>query len=374
MICPNKGKGIELKIGIICYPTFGGSGIIGTELGLELMKKGHEVHFISYRLPERLKQESDYIFHEVDILSYPLFKYPPHTILLASKVVNLIEQEKLELIHAHYAIPHSTSLFLAKMSRPEIKIISTLHGTDVHLLGLDATYKPILESSLNGHDALTTVSRFMVNFIKDHYHLTKDVRMIYNFVNFEKFGTKKIPHDEIVFMHVSNFRKVKRSPDIVKAFARLARDVPNVKLEMIGEGPELQYCQDLALSLKIKDKVTFHGSLLNVPRVLCKTDVFVIPSEIESFGLAALEAMACRIPVIASTAGGLPEVVENGVAGLLIEPGNVDQLYLAMKRLATDEKLRKQMGKKARKIAMERFHPDKIIPQYEKLYEEVLSG
>ena len=313
-----------MKIGVINYPTFGGSGIVGTEVGLHLMKKGHEVHFISYQIPERLKLEENFIFHEVNILSYPLFKYKPYTIILASLLHKLVEEEELDILHGHYAIPHSVSLYLAKLSNDEAKIVSTIHGSDMHLLGLDDAYKPILTNSLNNQDALTTVSKWMRQFVLDNYSIEKEIEVIYNFVNPEKFShIKKEEKEEIVFSHVSNFRKVKRSPDIIRAFAEASKENDKLRLEMIGEGPELEYCRDLAISFGIKDKITFRGSLLNVPRVLCYTDVFVIPSERESFGLAALEAMSCKIPVIASSAGGLPEVVVHEKTGYIIEPGDV---------------------------------------------------
>jgi len=366
-----------MKIGIINYPTFGGSGIVGTELGLELQKRGHEVHFISYELPERLKLEEKFTFHEVNILSYPLFKYKPYTIILASTIVKLYEQYGIDLFHAHYAIPHATSLALAKQTNKQIKIITTLHGSDIHLLGLDDAYKPILETSLNSHDALTTVSQFMVDYTKKHYHVEKEITRIYNFVSPEKFNKnarkKKTARDEFVFSHVSNFRKVKRSPDIIRAFALVYEKHKNIRLEMVGSGPELEYCRDLAITLGLKDKITFRGSLLNVPKVLCTTDVFLIPSEIESFGLAALEALSCGIPVIASTAGGLPEVVKHEKTGFTIPPGDVQALAEYMHLLLEDSQLREQLGKAGIRDARERFHPEKIIRQYEALYEAVLD-
>ncbi|MHA1629336.1 MAG: N-acetyl-alpha-D-glucosaminyl L-malate synthase BshA [Candidatus Heimdallarchaeota archaeon] len=366
-----------MRIGIINYPTFGGSGIVGTELGLELQKRGHEIHFISYQLPERLKLEEKFTFHEVNILSYPLFKYKPYTIILAAKIVELFKKYKIDLFHGHYAIPHSTSLYLAKQTNNRIKIVSTLHGSDIHLLGLDKAYKPILETSLNNHDALTTVSNFMVRFIKKHYNITKEIKTIYNFVSPEKFNAKKrkkkTEQEEFVFSHVSNFRQVKRSPDIIRAFALVYKKHKNIKLEMVGSGPELEYCRDLAISLGLKDQIVFRGSLLNVPKVLCETDVFIIPSEIESFGLAALEALSCGIPVIASTAGGLPEVVKHEKTGFTAEPGNVKQLAQYMTILLEDNNLRQKFSEAAIKDARERFHPDKIISQYEKLYEDLLK-
>ncbi|MHA1185266.1 MAG: N-acetyl-alpha-D-glucosaminyl L-malate synthase BshA [Candidatus Heimdallarchaeota archaeon] len=363
-----------MKIGIINYPTFGGSGIVGTELGLHLMKRGHEVHFISYQLPERLKLEEEFIFHEVNILSYPLFKYKPYTIILASLLHKLVKEEKLDILHAHYAIPHATSLQLVKQSANEANILTTIHGSDMHLLGLDEAYKPILETSLNAHDSLSTVSHWMKQFVLDNYNITKEIEVIHNFVDPEKFAHIKKPEkDDFVLCHVSNFRKVKRSPDIIQALAIALKQQDNIRLEMIGQGPELEYCQDLAISLGIKDKVTFRGSLLNVPKVLCYTDAFVIPSEIESFGLAALEAMACSIPVISSNAGGLPEVVKHEKTGYNVDPGDVDGLAKYISLLAADESLRKKLGKEAAKVSREDFHPDKIIPQYEQLYKRMLK-
>ncbi|HUU79167.1 MAG TPA: N-acetyl-alpha-D-glucosaminyl L-malate synthase BshA [candidate division Zixibacteria bacterium] len=363
-----------MKIGIINYPTFGGSGIVGTELGLHLMKKGHEVHFISYQIPERLKLEENFIFHEVNVLSYPLFKYKPYTIVLASLLHKLVNEKGLEILHGHYTIPHSVSLYLAKLSNNKANIISTIHGSDMHLLGLDDAYKPILVNSLNNHNALTTVSHWMKDFVNQNYDINKEIQVIPNFVSPEKFSHIKKPEkEEIVFCHVSNFRKVKRSPDIIRAFAAAVAQNDKLRLEMIGEGPELEYCRDLAISLKIKDKITFRGSLLNVPRVLCYSDVFVIPSEIESFGLAALEAMSCSIPVISSNAGGLPEVVQHEKTGFTINVGDIEALTKYMLLLAEDEKLRKKLGQESQKVARTNFHPDKIIPQYEALYEKVLA-
>ena len=363
-----------MKIGIINYPTFGGSGIVGTELGLKLQERGHEVHFISYQLPERLKLEENYNFHEVNVLSYPLFKYNPYTIVLASVLSNLVKKIGLEILHGHYAIPHATSLYLAKHVTDKAKIISTLHGSDMHLLGLDDVYKPILELSLNDHDSLTTVSNFMKNYVYENYNVSKDIEVIYNFVDPEKFAKINKPtKDEIILSHVSNFRKVKRSPDIIKAFAKVYEKHKNIQLEMIGHGPELDYCRDLTISLGLKDNITFRGSLLNVPKILCYTDIFIIPSEIESFGLAALEAMSCKIPVISSNAGGLPEVVFHEKTGFNVEPGDVDMLAKYMTLLVEDDSLRKKMGNESQKVAREKFHPDVIIPQYEKLYQRTLE-
>ncbi|MGQ4915880.1 MAG: N-acetyl-alpha-D-glucosaminyl L-malate synthase BshA [Candidatus Asgardarchaeia archaeon] len=362
-----------MKIGMICYPTFGGSGIIATELGLKLMERGHEVHFISYQLPERLKTEKDFIFHEVNVLSYPLFKYKPYTLVLASLLSKLFREEGIEIMHAHYAIPHSASLYLAKSIDNRMKIITTLHGTDVHLLGLSDAYKPVLEMCLNNHDALTTVSNFMKNFITKNYDIRKNIEVIYNFVDPEKFRpTDKEDKDELVLCHVSNFRKVKRSPDVIRAFAKVYEKHKNIRLEMIGEGPELEYCEDLAICLGLKDKVVFRGSLLNVPKVLNYTDIFLMPSEIEGFGLAALEAMAHNIPVIASNAGGLPEVVEHGKTGFLITPGDVNAMAKYITMLIEDDALRKKLGAEAGRVAREKFHPDKIVSLYEALYERVL--
>ncbi|MEA2070254.1 MAG: glycosyltransferase, partial [Asgard group archaeon] len=244
-----------------------------------------------------------------------------------------------------------------------------------HLLGLDKSYKPILETSLNAHDGLTTVSYWMKEFILKNYNISTDINVIYNFVDTEKFSVKpkKKYKDKVVFCHVSNFREVKRSPDIVKAFAKVAKKHENIRLEMIGSGPELGYCRDLTISHGLQDKIIFHGSLLNVPEILCHTDVFIIPSARESFGLAALEAMACEIPVISSNAGGLPEVIEDGNAGFQVEPGNIQQLVKYISLLVEDDKLRVKLAKEARKIATTKFHPDKIIPQYENLYREILE-
>lgn len=366
-----------MKIGIICYPTFGGSGMVATELGLRLMRRGHEVHFISYALPERLKLEKDYIFHEVNVLSYPLFKYKPYTIALASVIHNLFKEDKIEILHAHYAIPHAISAYLAKLSTNKfnkLKIVTTLHGTDIHLLGLDKSYKPILELSLNNHDALTTVSNFMKNFIAKYYDIKKKIEVIYNFVDPGpcKRDEKK-DYSEIVITHVSNFRKVKRAPDVIKAFAKVFQKHKNIKLEMIGDGPELDYCRNLAISLKIHEKVVFRGSLLDVKKVLRYTDIFVLPSEIEAFGLAALEAIAHGIPVIASNAGGLPEVIMHGKTGFLVTPGDINTIVKYMNLLIEDESLRRKLGRNARADAKRRFHPNKIIPKYEELYIKLLT-
>lgn len=365
---------ILMKIGIVCYPTFGGSGIIATELGLRLMRRGYEVHFISYALPERLKLEKDYVFHEVDVLSYPLFKYKPYTIVLASFIYNLFREGEIDILHSHYAIPHAISAYLAKLSANELKIVATVHGSDIHLLGLDKSYKPMIELSLNNHDAVTTVSYFMKNFIKQHYDVRKEVEVIYNFVDpAECIAIDKSAGSEIVITHVSNFRKVKRTPDIIRAFAKVSRKHENIRLEMIGDGPELDYCRDLAISLGINDKVRFRGSLLNVPKVLRYTDIFVMPSEIEAFGLAALEAMAHGIPVIASNAGGLPEVITHGKTGFLVTPGDIDGIAYYMNLLIENEDLRLELGKNARKDVIDRFHPDKIVPKYEAIYKKILN-
>jgi N-acetyl-alpha-D-glucosaminyl L-malate synthase BshA len=373
-----------MKIGIVCYPTFGGSGVVATELGKGLAKKGHQVHFITYTQPARLDFFNENIFyHEVNIASYPLFQYPPYESALAGKMVDVVKYEKLDLLHVHYAIPHATSAFLAKQILKchgiNIPIITTLHGTDITIVGKDASLAPVVTFSINESDGVTTVSEDLRKDTYEAFEIVKEIEVIPNFVDLERFKKqpkehfKRIicPNDEKLLVHTSNFRKVKRIEDIIKVFAKLKKQIPS-KLLLVGDGPERGPMEQLSRDMNLGEDVRFVGKLDAIEEVLSVADLFLMPSEKESFGLAALEAMACEVPVISSNTGGLPELNIQGVTGFLSNVGDVDDMVKNAMYILQDENL---PTFKANALARAKeFDIIHIVPMYERHYEKVLEG
>ena len=371
-----------MKIGIVCYPTFGGSGVMATELGLALADKGHEIHFITYQQPVRLNVFSPNIYyHEVSVPKYPLFDFPPYETALASTLVNVINNNNLDVLHVHYAIPHASSAYfvrqMLKKQGKDIPFITTLHGTDITLVGKDSTYGCVVTFSINESDAITAVSENLKEETLKSFAIEKEIHVIPNFVdahrfhktNKEHFKKMLAPSGERILAHVSNFRKVKRVEDVLEVFQKV-RDVIPSKLLMIGDGPERQHAEDFCRKLGVCHDIRFLGKQDQMEEILNIADLFLLPSQYESFGLAALEAMACGVPVISSNAGGLPEINIQGKTGFLAEVGDVDTMAAdAMTILGSDEKLQ-QFKENALAHAAE-FSIDKIVPLYENLYEEV---
>ena len=373
-----------MKIGITCYPTYGGSGVIATELGKELALRGHQVHFISYALPFRLSQYvENIVFHEVETSSYPLFEFPLYTLALASKMVEVAEFEKLDLLHVHYAIPHAASAYLAKQmlkDKKNLKIITTLHGTDITLVGLEPSFLPLVKFSLDQSDGVTAVSRFLKEKTLTNYLCKKEIEVIPNFVDtnlFKPNGTPEFrkhvaPNGEKVLVHTSNFRVVKRVTDVIRVFEKVQEEIPS-RLVLVGDGPDRSECERLCRQLEICDKVKFLGKQEGLIDILNSSDLFIIPSQSESFGLAALEAMSCGLPVISSSVGGLPELVRHNETGFIAEIGDVDRMAKYAVDLLSNEKKYDLFAKNARDRAVNVFDTSKIIPLYENHYKNILS-
>ncbi len=373
----------QINIGIVCYPTFGGSGVVATELGKALAKEGHRVHFITYSQPTRLDFLNENLFyHEVDFRSYPLFEYPPYELALASKMVSVAKNEKLDLLHVHYAIPHASAAYMAKqILKTEgimIPVVTTLHGTDITLVGKDASYEPVVTFSINQSDGVTAVSEDLRRETYEHFKITNEIDVIPNFIDLEKFKKQKkdhfkkaiCPKGEALVVHTSNFRRVKRIGDVIDVFANIHKEIPS-KLLMIGDGPERAKAETQAKELGIEADVRFLGKLEAIEEVLSVADLFLMPSEKESFGLAALEAMACEVPLISSNAGGLPELNVQGVTGFLSEVGDVEDM--SRKALfILDKRNLPTFKENALKRARE-FDIANILPLYEKVYERVIE-
>lgn len=373
-----------MKIGIVCYPTFGGSGVVATELGMALAKKGHKVHFITYRRPARLSHFHENVFyHEVTGEDYPLFEYPPYDTALASKMVEVVKFEDLDLLHVHYAIPHATVAYMAKKillrEGRYVPTITTLHGTDITLVGANPAFRPVVEFAINKSDGVTAVSQFLKNETMSQFEVENDIKVIYNFIDFERFRKvdkdhfKKAiaPDGEPILTHVSNFRKVKRVEDVIQIFQKVYQKIP-CKLLLIGDGPERRHAEDTCRKIGLCHEVRFLGKQDAVEELLAISDLFLIPSGNESFGLAALEAMACEVPVISSNAGGLPEVNIDGQTGFVNEIGDVEGMAQNAIRILSD----KNNLQKFRKAALARaneFDIERILPQYEAYYEEVVE-
>lgn len=373
-----------MKIGIVCYPTFGGSGVVATELGKALAAHGHEIHFITYSRPARLDFFSENLFyHEVSISKYPLFDFPPYELALASKLVDVVRFEKLDILHVHYAIPHASAAFMAKQILAtfgiHIPVVTTLHGTDITLVGRDASYSPVVTFSINHSDGVTAVSENLKQDTMDHFDITREIRVIPNFIDLERFNLKPKAHfkqaiapgHERILVHTSNFRKVKRTLDVIHVFKQVQDELPS-KLLMVGDGPERTQAEQLARDLGIANNVRFLGKQDAVEEILSVADLFLLPSSSESFGLAALEAMACRVPVISSNVGGLPELNLDGVTGFLCEIGDIDAMA-AKSIYILDDLDRLENFKEAALSRAKEFSLANILPQYESYYREIIA-
>lgn len=372
-----------MKIGIVCYPTYGGSGVVAAELGKALAERGHSIHFISYAMPVRLSGfVGNIVYHEVEISNYPLFDFPLYTPALASKIVEVAKFENLDIVHAHYAIPHAVSAYLAKqmLSNAKPKIVTTLHGTDITLVGLEPSYLPVMKFSIEQSDSVTAVSRFLREKTLTNYNIEKDIEVIPNFINTEKykridasdFRTCIAPDGEKILIHTSNFRVVKRVPDVIRIFDIVRKKVPS-KLLLVGDGPERSACEQLCRELHLTNDVKFLGKQIELVPVLSASDIFLMPSQSESFGLSALEAMACEIPVVSSSVGGLPELVAHGETGYIAEFGDIERMAKYAIELLTNENRYKMFAAAARKRAVEMFRMEKVVDLYEQHYNKVLS-
>jgi L-malate glycosyltransferase len=373
-----------MKIGIVCYPTYGGSGVIATELGKSLAQKGHTVHFISYRVPARLESYMERVyFHEVSYADYPLFERAPYETALSSKIVDVAKFEKLDLLHVHYALPHAATAFMAKQILQaegyHLPYITTLHGTDITLVGKDATYAPVVSFSINQSDGVTAVSDWLKKETINNFTINIDIKVIHNFVDLKRFRKARkehfkkaiAPDGEFILIHTSNFREVKRTGDVVRIFQQVVEKVP-AKLLLVGDGPERQMCEQLCRDLNVCDHVRFLGKQEAVEELLAVSDLFLMPSEYESFGLAALEAMACEVPVISSNTGGIPEIMIQGVTGFMSSVGNVNEMADRALGILSNHSTLMQFKKNALAQAHQ-FDIEKILPQYENYYEEIIS-
>ena len=371
-----------MRIGITCYPTYGGSGVVATELGKALAVRGHSIHFISYALPMRLSGFQDNIvYHEVEMSNYPLFDFPLYTLALSSKMVEVARYEKLDLLHCHYAIPHAASAYLAKqILGNHLKVVTTLHGTDITLVGLEPSFLPVVKFSIEQSDGVTAVSRFLKEKTQTNYGIEKEIEVIPNFIDTTKykrltsdtFCLKGISEGQKVIAHTSNFRPVKRVADVIRIFNEVQKKIPSV-LILIGDGPDRSQCEMLCREFGIQDKVRFLGKQVELVPILSTADLFLMPSQSESFGLSALEAMACEVPVISSSVGGLPELQVHGQTVYIAEFGDIDRMARYAIDLLTNPSKHKLFAEAARKRATE-FESSKIISQYEKYYERVLAG
>ena len=373
-----------MNIGITVYPTYGGSGIVGSEIGRELADNGHNVHFISSSLPTRLTELNERVhFHEVEMMNYPLFEHQPYGLALATKLATVARAEKLDLLHVHYAIPHSISAILARESLKSkfyLPVITTLHGTDITLVGADRSYLPITKYGLQESDGVTAVSRFLKQATIETFDFD-EIEVIPNFIcpnyykrNMELPLRKKLaPNDEMLLVHVSNFRSVKRPIDCVEILAKVREKGANARLIMVGSGPQRSACEYRCEQLEVCDFVSFVGKRDNIADYLAVADVFLLPSESESFGLAALEAQACEVPVIASRIGGIPEVVSDKETGFLYDVGDIEQMSDGVMSLLEDDDMRIEFGKRSRELAVARYDANKIIPKYLGFYEKVLG-
>ena len=371
-----------MKIGITCYPTYGGSGVVATELGIELAKRDHEVHFISYEQPFRLDEFHESIFfHEVEMLEYPLFKYPPYSLSLSVKMAQIIESEKLDILHVHYAMPHAASAYLAKkiVGDENIKIITTLHGTDITLVGNHHSFFRITKFSIEQSDGVTCVSEFLKSTTKETFDIKRGMEVIHNFVDTEVYkrdGNRKnldmIEPDDKVIIHISNFRPVKRISSIIKVFCNISKKVKS-KLLLVGDGPEMCKIRNMVSKLDLDNKVIFMGRQNDIIPLLNISDLYMLPSKSESFGLSALEAMSCEVPVIGTSIGGLKEVVEHGISGYICDPGDIKAMSKAAVAVLANKKNRIKMGLAAR-VRAKKFDSKNIIDKYVDYYKEVLEG
>ncbi len=365
-----------MKVGITCYPTFGGSGILATRLGVELARRGHEVHFITYERPVAIhgEDQENVSVHLVSVVEYPLFKYPPYTIALGSEMFRVSEQQDLDLIHVHYAIPHATAAYMSKKMTGRPYVV-TLHGSDVTILGSDPSYMPVNTHSIEGADAVTAVSRYLVEEARERLGIKREIRVIPNFVDAEEFSpapfeaTERERDRDIVVVHISNFRPVKRIQDLVNAMKILVKRVPGARLILVGDGPERHRIERLVDRLHLKPNVLFTGYRSDVSNLIKCSDVVVICSETENSPLTLLEGMSCGLPVIATSVGGIPEIVEDGVNGLLVPPKYPEAIAEKILELNIDRELRVRLGVAARRTVLERYTAEKVVGQYVDVYE-----
>ncbi len=374
-----------MNIGIVCYPTFGGSGVLATELGKALAEKGHNIHFITYQQPVRLGGfHTNIFYHEVSVPTYPLFDFPPYETALASTMVDVIINNNIDLLHVHYAIPHASAAYMArqilKKEGLDIPVITTLHGTDITLVGKDKTYSPVVTFSMNESSAVTAVSNNLRDETYANFKMEKEIDVIYNFVDAKRFNKKPVtpfrqviaPNNEKILLHASNFRKIKRVEDVVYVFEKVNKVIPS-KLLFVGDGPERSSIESLCRKTCAQADIRFLGRQEQMEEILAISDLFLLPSEYESFGLVALEAMAAEVPVISTNAGGLPEININGVTGFTSNVGDVEEMSTNIIKILSDEKAFETMKKNALKHAL-KFDIDKIVPQYEQLYKKVLQN
>ena len=373
-----------MKIGIVCYPTFGGSGVVATELGIELSKRGHEIHFITYKQPVRLELLSNNVhYHEVNVPEYPLFHYQPYELALSSKLVDMVKLHNIDILHVHYAIPHAYAAYMAqKMLREEniyVPIVTTLHGTDITLVGSHPFYKPAVTFSINKSDAVTAVSQSLKDDTLRLFDINKEIKVVTNFIDISKHRhdftdcqrDMMANEDEKIVTHISNFRPVKRIEDVIKVFYNIQKEMP-AKLMMVGEGPEKENAEDLCRKLGMSDKVVFFGKSHEIDKILCFSDLFLLPSETESFGLAALEAMASGVPVISSNTGGIPEVNKQSLTGFLSNVGDIEDMSKNAIYILSDSERLKKFKQNAKNEA-DKFDLHNIVPQYEAIYKETLK-
>ena len=373
-----------MKIGVVCYPTFGGSGVVATELGIELSKKGHEVHFITYSQPVRLDALSSNLhYHEVNVPDYPLFKYEPYELALSSKLFDVISKHKIDVLHVHYAIPHAYAAYMAKKILKEngynIPIITTLHGTDITLVGNNPFYKPAVTFSINKSDIVTCVSKSLMEDTREFFGIKREIKVIPNFIDIDKYARKHnlcqgnmlAQDDEKIIVHVSNFRPLKRILDVLKIFEKINQKI-NSKLIMVGDGPDKKKAKDFLRKNNLKNKVIFLGKTSEVDEILCSSDLFLLPSEKESFGLAALEAMALKVPVISTNTGGLKDLNINGTSGYTSDIGDIDSMAKNAIKILSDNSLEKKYRNQAFENA-KKYDIKTVIPLYEKIYDQALN-
>ncbi|HLF32924.1 MAG TPA: N-acetyl-alpha-D-glucosaminyl L-malate synthase BshA [Cyclobacteriaceae bacterium] len=373
-----------MNIGVVCYPTYGGSGVVATELGKGMAKKGHKIHFITYSQPSRLDFFNENLYyHEVTINSYPLFEYPPYELALAGKMVDVVHYEKLDLLHVHYAIPHASAAYMAKQilktSGISIPVITTLHGTDITLIGKDPSLEPVVTFSINASDGITAVSENLKKDTLDHFNITGEIRVIPNFIDLSRFRKQPkdhfkkaiCPNGEKLIVHTSNFRKVKRVEDVIQVYYQVKQSIP-AKLLLVGDGPERIKAENLCRDLGAFDDIRFLGKLDQIEEVLSVADLFLMPSEKESFGLAALEAMACEVPVISTNVGGLPELMIDGKTGFMCNVGDIDDMADKALVILNDSNLPK--FKKGALEQAKEFDINKILPKYEEYYNQVVNA
>lgn len=376
-----------MKIGVTCYPTFGGSGVVATELGKALAKLGHEIHFIAYALPQRLDHIKENIFyHEVSVNTYPLFDFPPYSLALTSKMVDVVQHAGLDLLHVHYAIPHATSAVQAREILADadihVPVVTTLHGTDITLVGQDPSYAPVVTHSINESDGVTAVSEYLKKETLERFKVTEDIQVIPNFVDTARFQRQRkqhfkdalCPEGEKVVLHVSNFRKVKRACEVVRIFARLLERGLSLKLLMVGDGPDRIPAESLARELDVYQDCRFLGKQEPVEEILSIGDLFLMPSGSESFGLAALEAMACGVPAVTSNIGGLPELIVDGETGFLCDLDDIDAFVDRSRAILSEDALQESLAQASRSRAVEVFDISKIVPKYETYYELVAGA